>query len=284
MGEKIRDIRPIKIGDASLMIELNEGYSANQGRLIHIQNNKFRYLLKEKDFLHLSSMIMRGWSEFEYIKNKAPQQKSEEAFGARQVVSDETKKVVSELRQILVNERYHLLDLQEGLITVLAHPESSNSIEKLLKTNGWSLLEHPYGTQAGYKFLYQMKPFRLLKKGSCHIEIFSQLPCASFTDKTWIPLDRSIQRFVWEDEDKAELWVNTTGQFIYHLCWAVFFNKGFSPFEKQFLKEHIDCLSQTKMQDLLKTVFFGFTQELCDLLQKEQFGEVLTKYYSFCDY
>ena len=65
MGEKIRDIHPIKIGNSSLMIELNEGYTASEGRLIHIQNKKFRYLLRESDFYHLSSMVMRAWSEFE---------------------------------------------------------------------------------------------------------------------------------------------------------------------------------------------------------------------------
>ena len=60
MGEKIRDVYPITLIGSKLMVELNEGYSKQQGRVIHIQNNKFRYLLKEKDFYTLSSNILRA--------------------------------------------------------------------------------------------------------------------------------------------------------------------------------------------------------------------------------
>jgi hypothetical protein len=41
MGEKIKDIKSIGVSGMELMIELNEGYAKKEGRLIHIQNDKF---------------------------------------------------------------------------------------------------------------------------------------------------------------------------------------------------------------------------------------------------
>lgn len=38
MGEKIRDLHPIKVGSSEFMIELNEGYVKDEGRLIHTPN------------------------------------------------------------------------------------------------------------------------------------------------------------------------------------------------------------------------------------------------------
>ena len=53
MGEKIRDLKKIHIGKAEFMVELNEGYTKEQGNVMHIQNERFRYLFKEQDFLQV---------------------------------------------------------------------------------------------------------------------------------------------------------------------------------------------------------------------------------------
>jgi hypothetical protein len=70
MGEKIKDIKSIDVSGTKLMIELNEGYTEKEGRLIHIQNDKFRYLLKERDFLKLSGTILRAKAELDYLKQQ----------------------------------------------------------------------------------------------------------------------------------------------------------------------------------------------------------------------
>jgi hypothetical protein len=67
MGEKIKDIKEINVAGSKLMIELNEGYN-HEGNLIHIQNDKFRYSLTEKDFLEFVGTILRAKAELDYLK------------------------------------------------------------------------------------------------------------------------------------------------------------------------------------------------------------------------
>lgn len=68
MGEKIRDLHSVKIGSAELMVELNEGNTKGEGRLIHVQNKHFRFLIGEKGFLELAATILRAYSEMQYYK------------------------------------------------------------------------------------------------------------------------------------------------------------------------------------------------------------------------
>lgn len=70
MGEKIRDIKEITLCGSKLMVELNKGYKKNDGDVFHIQNDKFRYLIKEKDFLKFAGLVLRAESEFDYLKGK----------------------------------------------------------------------------------------------------------------------------------------------------------------------------------------------------------------------
>lgn len=286
MGEKIKNLHAVTIGRTSLMIELNEGYSAAQGRLIHIQNEKFRYLLKEKDFLHLASIIMRGWSEFEYIKTKPATTKAPDSFRDRNCISEDTLKASDELRTLFSDLRFRFLDLQEGLITVLVHPDCAARAGDLLKSHDWKERAHPYGTDAGYSFLYQMTPFRLFGKGSRYIELFSQLPCASLTKNMWIPMDRSIQQFLWSEEAGPEpgCWANIPCQFLYHLCWAVFFRRGFSPYEIRFIKQNQACVDTPQMRELLTPLFFGFTDRLIRLICDGSLDKIIPEYFSFREY
>jgi hypothetical protein len=65
MGEKIKDIKIIMLADSEMTVELNAG---NHGYIIHIQNDKIRYELKEEEFLQLAGMIIRAKAELDYIK------------------------------------------------------------------------------------------------------------------------------------------------------------------------------------------------------------------------
>jgi hypothetical protein len=68
MGEKIKNIKLIKIGRSEMMVELNAGTSPGQGNIIHIQNEKMRYSLTEKEFLEFAGMVIRAKAEIDYIK------------------------------------------------------------------------------------------------------------------------------------------------------------------------------------------------------------------------
>ena len=231
-------------------------------------------------------MVMRGWSEFKYLKTKPHTIKGKNEFPERMKISDEAYTSVSLMRTLLSSFHYRILDLQNGMITVLIHPDDVKAAEQIIVENGWRKAVHPYGIETGYKFLYQMKPFKLYKKGLNYIEIYSQIPCASLTSKVWIPLDQEIQRKLWMDEDNLDEmhWANMPCQVIFHLCWAVFFNNGFSLYERKILSDNMNCVLSTEVINLLKPVFFGFTERIIDLLKLEEYDRIVAEYYSFCDY
>lgn len=288
MGEKIRDIRPIKIGKTTLMVELNEGYTASQGRLIHIQNKKFRYLLTEHDFYHLASMVLRSWSEFNYIKNNPVLFKRTEEFDERENISNETnlllKKICDDLSSLGIE--YRILDVQNSLITILIKEEFLK-VSKTYFSQKFKQYFHPYGTINHYHFLYQMKEFLLYRnEQEKNVEIYFQLPCASITPKTWIPLDRIIQQHLWDGCEIIDglAWADISCRFIFHLCWSIFHNKGFSPYAKKILASHKDCLETEEMGMMLEAVFFNFTPSLKRYILDEDFDSIITNYYSFKEY
>lgn len=288
MGEKIRDIRPIRIGNTSLMVELNEGYSASQGRLIHIQNKKFRYLLTEQDFYHLSAMVLRSWSEFSYIKSKKIEQKQEDEFRRRDAISGETVALVRTISHDFENDgiEYRILDVQDRLITIIVKEDFLNAAQSYFRKH-MKQYYHPYGSICHYKFLYQMKPFLMYKGDDDRaVELFCQLPCASITPQTWIPLDRKVQGHLWATTNIIDgtKWADVMCQYIFHLCWAIFHNMGFSPFSKAFLRENKECLNSDEMIDMLSLVFFNYTSDLVETLQTEDFDSIIPNYYSFIGY
>ncbi len=68
MGEKIKDIGELRLGDAEFAVELNHGYTSKNKYSIHIQNEKMRLALNDDDFLKLCGLILRAESELKYLK------------------------------------------------------------------------------------------------------------------------------------------------------------------------------------------------------------------------
>lgn len=68
MGEKIRDLSKINIGGADLLIELNHSVSRKRKYDIHIQNEKFRMELPDKEFLQIASSVLLAKKNLENIK------------------------------------------------------------------------------------------------------------------------------------------------------------------------------------------------------------------------
>lgn len=60
MGEKLRDIGKINLEGLDLEIELNKESVVNGPRYIHIQNNKFRLSLTEKEYIQMVASIYRA--------------------------------------------------------------------------------------------------------------------------------------------------------------------------------------------------------------------------------
>lgn len=285
MGEKIRDIRTINLIGNDLMVELNEGYTKSQGRVIHIQNRQFRYLLTEGDFFAVASDIMRAAVELHYIKTHLPKPdiavpagKSEGAFE----VND-----FSFIRKIKDSDiEYRILEVRNHVITLIIRPESYKNFKKCAKTERLKRLEHPFGKRHGYRFLYQMREFEIYEAGGYYYEIMCQLPCKSLTPKMWMPLDKCVQKALWIDRNiiggydyvaDEELW-------IYRMTRCIFTTMEITDEDRTFFENHRDILKSENLRQKLQMIVFGFADTLLQEVENADYEHIIANYYSYSDY
>lgn len=288
MGEKIKDLYPIHIGSSELMIELNEGYS-NEGRVIHVQNKKFRYLFKENDFLKLSSNILRSKSELDYIRNDKKRLKQKN--NTVNILNASEKSMIAldclceKFEQFKV--QYRIVEIGEKFASVIVSPEDNSCFKELIKANPEIVhLQHPYGKLFGYVFLYQMNSFQLYKYQDVYFEIYFQLPCMSLTANTWIPLDKKIQSRVWSSKRlmNKHCYLDNESYLIFKICWAIFKDGFFSDECANQIKAGLVSVDENTFKDLLSVVFFEFTDDLYTLLIYGRYDEIVKAYFSFTDY
>lgn len=289
MGELLRNIREIRIGSETLMVEENEGYSARQGHLIHIQNRDFRYLMTEKSFIQLLATILRAREEKNYYKANFPHVREEERLRRFEEKNDRTDAVVRSLSEAFqrIGLRFRLVDCGARFITFLIDDDDFQSWQKLMKSlPDFRRTKHVFGTSMGYDFLYQMRPFELYQAGEIYTEFYFQLPCMSLTPKTWIPLDRKIQRRVWEQHctEGGIPVLDSVSACIYRLCWAVFYRGFFSEHDSLMMNALSDALEDAAFPDLLRSVFFQFAPRMLELLQTRNYDAIIPEYYAFDQY
>lgn len=285
MGEKIRDVRPIHLIGGDLMVELNEGYTKSQGRVIHIQNNKFRYLLKEGDFLKVAADIMRAREELHYIKEhppvpdiKIPECDPKEA----------TK--LSEfgfLKQLEERDvTYRVLEVRKSVVQIIVKPECHKDFRRIAKKAGLKSVAHPYGKRHGYIFLYQMKPFEMYEKNGLYYEVMCQLPCKSLTPKMWMPLDKCVQKALWTECNMVDgyPYVGEEEAWIYRVTKCIFTKMSFSPLDIAYLEERRDVLDSDTLREKLSLVVFGFADTMLEMVKQSDYEGLLQAYYGYINY
>ena len=289
MGELIRNIREIRLGEETLMVEENEGYSAGQGKLIHIQNRDFRFLISEKAFVQLLTTILRAKEEKDYYKkNRSVITRAEKERMVCKESRDE-KKVSGSFGRMLkeADIRYRYVESGNRIITFLVNNEDYSLYKKVLRKHpAFQRETHVYGREMGYDFLYQMRPFELYQCNGVYIEVFFQLPCMSLTPNTWIPLDRHIQKQIWDrniEKDGLPV-LDEAAYYIFRLCWSIFHRGYFSSRDKTILDQHEDALKDPTMRDLMPYVFFGYSSRLLELLSRKEYDCIIQDYYQFNDY
>lgn len=286
MGEKIKDLQEITVGSGKFMVELNEGYLKNEGRLIHIQNKHFRYLLKEKQFMKLASSVLRAREEMKYYKTTRMERAARELVELPKTTEEDVKKA-DELAAALTGKSvdYRLLEVRRGFATILINDDCYSKYRKAMKELGIKKTVHPYAENLGYHFLYQMRPFELYVKDGFFYEFVFKLPCASLTPKSYIPVDKLIQTHVFAEACTDEVKrIDDLSYCIYRICLAIFEREAFSTADRELFETHRELLQSEKAGELLRTVFFGFTEELQKLLADLALTEIIPAYYGFSDY
>lgn len=70
MGELIKKVSEIKIGNGTFAVELNESTNDSGYKDIHIQNDKFRLSVPENEFLQMAACVLLAQRQLELIKGK----------------------------------------------------------------------------------------------------------------------------------------------------------------------------------------------------------------------
>ena len=70
MGELIRNIKSITIGNAELMIEENKGTHQGSKYDIHVQNSHFRINITDSDFCKMACCILYARENLNHYKNE----------------------------------------------------------------------------------------------------------------------------------------------------------------------------------------------------------------------
>lgn len=288
MGEKIKDLHSIKIGSSEFMIELNEGY-ADEGRVIHIQNSHFRYLFKERDFLELAANILRAKSELDYIRDNGTNMRSSFVPEMNLVWDGSKGDVAREFSFVLETNDidYRIIEINNRYVSVIINNRDYNKLSKVFRNKREiEKLEHPYGKLFAYTFLYQMRPFELIKYKDVYIELFFQLPCMSLTPKTWIPLEKRIQNRVWDECNESEYgkMLDEISFFIFRLCWSVFKDRYFTKSTSNLLMELAKKIDVHKLREYFREVFFSYTDVLMDCILRDDYEKIISTYFVYRDY
>lgn len=281
MGEKIKDIGLINLIGNNLMVELNEGYTKEQGRVIHIQDPKFRYLLTEKQFYETASQILRAADELTYIKSH---------YIKCQPIEKEKNTTIESFPILpILNESeidYRIIDFKNKIITLMIKIDDLKNFKRFVKENKMKKLQHPYGKKHGYQFLYQMKEFEIYEKQNFYYEIFYQLPCRSLTPKMWMPLDRMIQQSVWETcQIKDSLkYLSEEDYYIYKIVECIFEKKYFDSLDRDFFVSNKKLVNSESLQQKLSMVLFKFSPVILKMLENEDIDNIIDFYYSNKNY
>jgi len=60
MGEWIRNIGELHFGNTAFRVEINEPEWKGGDKLIHVQNEKFRFVMTESEFLQIGTLAMQA--------------------------------------------------------------------------------------------------------------------------------------------------------------------------------------------------------------------------------
>lgn len=70
MGDIIRKVGEISLGDKQYEIELNHSIRGINSRDVHIQNEKFRLEMPEHEFLKMAACVLLAKKQYDVLKGK----------------------------------------------------------------------------------------------------------------------------------------------------------------------------------------------------------------------
>lgn len=191
-----------------------------------------------------------------------------------------------DIEETLHGYDYRILKQGKNSVSVLCRKENYASIEQALKTQKYHKSIHPFSRYHGYIYSYQLTDFLLYTKEEYEVEIVFELYCMSLTPKVVLPLDKLIQVEAWNAPriEKKCYFINPYVEIIYDITDCIFNKRSFSNDDRNYIHNNKEYLLEEKTKEMLKKVFFRFTDILLELIWEEKYDVIYPKYITFTDY
>jgi hypothetical protein len=170
---------------------------------------------------------------------------------------------------------------------VLVHPDDRTHFHEYMRSQKCEMIAHPEGKEAGYVFLYSMYPIECWNlSGLERWTVFYQLGCHGLLEKSYIPLDKQINKFVWERRFLKEdvYYMGEREQLIHYLVLGIFHYKTFPTELMEHIQRNEIFFDKKDFLDELSKVFFGFTETLRNMIHLQQYDKIAKAYVTFSDY
>ena len=282
MGEKLKELGTITFDDIDFSVELNAGYTKIEKKSIHIQGDTLRYEFPEKHFLQIALLTLRANSELEYIKTHKIKYNDIRLRPSPDTIPNiENFQLLSIFRTL----PHLIVETRDNVVTILVKCKPAD-VKSLMRKNKASQKLHPYCKYYGYKYIYQLQQFMMFKKDKKYYEVIFQLPCLSLTHKTWLPLDKSIQDFAWNNPKilNNKSLINDETYLIYRIANSIFHQYIFTESDIEYLNMNHHLLYIDSVSVMLSLVFFKYTEKLLFLLRNKQYNNIVADYFLFIAY
>ena len=171
-------------------------------------------------------------------------------------------------------------------IDLIIKEEDAIRFNDLLIKNSWVKKRHPLGH---FPFLYGLIPFTFYYKEGIYIDICHQLACRSLNKGEWFPLDMQIQEDVWKNKRTIsnKLWKykpSLEDEFILLITRCVFDKKEFNDGYIERIEQLMPRIDTKVVLAKFEVIFFKFSKNLLNKLQRKEYNTITTNYIQFKDY
>lgn len=177
-------------------------------------------------------------------------------------------------------------------IDILVHPGDQEVFSRLMQENHYARVVPPFGSENGWRFAYALEPSEFWKRmdieDELYIDVNFRLCCHSFSEKTWIPLDKAVNADVWEyrqfEADRQWWRMDDSTTLIYLIVRSVFDKQNFRAEYIEEIEKLAGRLRKREVVEKLSLIFFNFTTRLIELLSSQKYSEILREYVTFVNY
>lgn len=133
-----------------------------------------------------------------------------------------------------------------------------------------------------YSYLYSMQRMVYVELNDVKLFISDCICCKSMFDKSIMPLDKKIQHYSWQniENNKSNLKI----EILFNIVNALLNTNGFSDDDKNKIKDNSWILKDYEFINMLKTIFFGYTNMLIEFLADNKFEEASHTYIKNINY